>query len=168
MLKIKSLGCLSMAVLLALTITACGNDENDESTVMLTVASPNDDVKKFFESSMPLTTDADFFSAKDGDVCELVNSVEELKMLYSGTMPLPDIDFQKYTLVIGKKLMENSFYQLTRQQIVQEDSRYVLYLYVSPVSETGSWPAFSYLNFWGLYPKLSKRDIIVRIGSMLI
>ena len=163
MLKKIILVCLNLTVLLTLTMMSCSSDDNDESTVMIPVASPNDDVKEFFESSMPLASEADFFSERDGDVCELVNSTEELNDLYSGTMPLPNIDFQKYTLVIGKKLMENSFYKLSRQQMVQEDDHYVLYLYVSPVSETASWPAFSYLNFWGLYPKTSKRDIFVKI-----
>ena len=56
---------------------------------------------------------------------------------------MPSIDFKSYTLIIGQKLSNNVYQNLDKHDIVL--------------------PMFVYYNYWGLYPKMSKRDINVNI-----
>ena len=107
-------------------------------------------------------TSSSFFTdvARDTEICYVVNDNKDFQHLYKGKFTPPTIDFSKYTLVIGKVRMSESFFYVAKQEVeVKGNNSATINIYVAPVSEDGSWPSFSTLYFYGLYPKLPVKTI---------
>ena len=86
----------------------CNKDEEIDTSVGDPIQSvtPTIEISSFFDSAWTHLGDGSpksFFPNNRQDVCALVNSDEEFRELYQGTDEIPYIDFQQYTLVIGKK-----------------------------------------------------------------
>ncbi|MBR5919063.1 MAG: hypothetical protein IKZ83_04095, partial [Prevotella sp.] len=104
----KKILCFFSALLLAMaavTTTACSNDE--ESIPIDAEKSPSE----FFATNFPQEKDGEGTNIKDvsfagfdnqENVCLVVNSYEELKSIYWGKESLPEIDFSKNSLIIGR------------------------------------------------------------------
>lgn len=156
---------LFSALLLAMAAatTAC-NNEQETSRVISPETNLNEDLISFFDAELPFMENSKGFFTLDPpnkDVCYIVNKDNEFRDLYLGEKPLPSIDFTRYTLIMGKVQMQSSFYYVAKQNISISEKMVVVNLFVSPFSEDGSWPAFSTLYFWGLYPKFSAENISV-------
>ena len=156
---------LSTLLLLAMgmAMTACSSEDEEKT---LDVFSPetniSGEIKSFFEAELPLTNISEgFFTSenRDSEICHIINDDAELKKFYTGKRMLPSIDFSRYTLIIGKARMENSYYYVNKQDVSVFKNSAVVNLLVSPISQEGHWPAFSTLYFWGLYPKFHVKNI---------
>ena len=150
--------CKSIAIFLLLTMVFTGCSDDELSTIQ-PMSNIDDEIITFFENELPaMGTSNSFFTdeAKETEICHVINENHEFQHLYTP----PTIDFSKYTLVIGKVRMSESFFYVAKQEVeVKGNNSATINIYVAPVSEDGSWPSFSTLYFYGLYLKLPVKTI---------
>ena len=96
----------------------------------------------------------------DEDTYRIVNSMEELKSIYEGEATLPEIDFGKYTLVIGRVCLTLG-YRLVSQGFKGEgDSIFNLtFEYAADPQKYGFLGVMVDYYFWGLYPKMERQSL---------
>ena len=181
-MKKNLLFAMSAVLLMAgMVTTACSSDDDDDPKTpedpTETVISRNDgkiipvpgdksnfdDLYDFFNKELPLTSWGENNSAfllDNSETCYFINSYDDLKAIYTGKEQMPSIDFKSYTLIIGQKLSNNVYQNLDKQSFYERDGVTYLDLYFSGDIVL---PMLVYFNYWGLYPKMSKRDINVNI-----
>ena len=103
----------------------------------------------------------DIESYESASQCFVINSREELMAHYLGEAPFPDMDFDKYTLIVGQVIMPESYYIVLRQELVSDSDGLRLNVYV-PEKDSG-YLMLQQLFYWGLYPKLQSSNISVNI-----
>ena len=117
-------------------------------------------IPEFFDSELPKgTRSGSFFVESNQDECRVINSLEELKNIYCGDKEIPYIDFGKYTLVIGQRVMPDALYPVLRQNLEFREKKCQLSLYVPTVD--GVDFKTQYLYHWALYPKFNTERINV-------
>ena len=123
---------------------------NDDAGILPVTAS--EDVESFFETYLP-PSDYSYsntsFNFGEETECFVINDVDDFKTVAPESVTLPEIDFDKYTLIIGQVVMGSPGYRFVSQSI-HTDTLKVVYKNLGGVS-----PAIitSYY-FWGLYDKL--------------
>ena len=85
----------------------------------------------------------------------LIDSEKFLETVYTLNDSLPQIDFNKYMLLVGK-FRDNRSAVLKRQEIIAEDGLYTLKLYFEDNAQDLS---SGYRHYWALYPKLSSDSL---------
>ena len=121
----------------------------------------------FFNSELRLGTEGlpeCFFMGSQTNECYIINSKQELQELYSGKKDIPEIDFSKYTLIIGQEIMADYDNKIIRQELVCLDDCLLLNIFV-PKKEI-SLCLIDHLFFWGLYPKVGVKRITVKINEI--
>ena len=117
----------------------------------------------FFNKGLPIGSRSNsFFVGSDKDECYVINNLNELKSIYCGNEEIPELlNFNKYTLVIGQKVMPTVFYPVLSQELEFFDKKCELKLHVPALTaeNTTGLP----LYYWALYPKLKTEDISVKI-----
>ena len=92
----------------------------------------------------------------------VINSQQELADIYVGKKKLPEIDFDKYTLIIGQQIMPYRGFYIAKKKLSNGDNGLILNLYAKNDREL--LPCASQnLYFWGLYPKLSQKMVSVNV-----
>jgi hypothetical protein len=89
------------------------------------------------------------------DTCYVINNHRELDALYKGQKTIPDVDFEKYTLVIGRAYMPHTGESLGYHDVSSEGKNINLYIEAYPVG----LDVIELDYFWGLYPKF-ETDIL--------
>lgn len=163
---------LPLLAAIGLLITACSNDDEDKYThdmnTFIQNVAPSKEVSDFFDREWPfLGNDGNpqnFFSDSWQDTCRVINTKLEFLELYHGGEKIPYIDFQTYSLVIGKIVFrtiigENRPMKFREQKLYIVPDGYVLNLYFDY-----SIPEVSIYNdmfacFWGLYPKIDEKTV---------
>lgn len=141
------------------------NDSIDES------------VRSFFEKELQkgyLTGGHvnDHFVIRDGfffeeeNTCYRINSMEELASLYHGSDVLPEINFEKYTLLLGCKVFHdaNTDVDNTKLVLVETPIEYQLNLCTRHLE--GEWASCGItleIIYYGFYPKLKNKNIKVNL-----
>ena len=121
-----------------------------------------DSIKEFYDNYYGLDTDfRSFFDNSNKSQCLVINSTEELKTHYLGDYPFPELDFERYTLIVGQKMMPESYYTVLRQELISFGDELRLNVYVPKLD--GAYTAFQNLFYWGLYPKVQSSNITVKI-----
>lgn len=127
------------------------------------------EIYSFFDSELPFCVKSKgFFGDSNlgvGDErCLIVNSRKELEDIYSGNNTIPEIDFQRYNLVIGVRIMPAYGYKCVRQVLIPNKggSSAILNLYIENKYEYNPC-ADAPLYFWGLYPIISLSTIKTNI-----
>ena len=121
-----------------------------------------DSIKEFYNNHYGLDTDfRSFFDNSNKNQCLVVNSTEELKNHYLGDHPFPEVDFDRYTLIVGQEMMPESYYTVLRQELISFGDELRLNVYVPKLEN--AYTAFQHLFYWGLYPKLQSSNISVNI-----
>ena len=92
------------------------------------------------------------------DTCFVINNQAQLASLYIGQNTIPEIDFSKYTLVIGRAHMPSSGELLIYHDI--SAARQTLNLFIKQYSAGLSAIYFEY--YWGLYPKFEGDRLICK------
>ncbi|MDO5615571.1 MAG: hypothetical protein Q4G16_05230 [Cruoricaptor ignavus] len=158
----RTLGLLFILMLAVSYSCNRSGDERKESKIIPIVDIPKD-VSNFLEKGLPNTSESEcFFISQDDDIFYLINNIEDFRDVYSCDDELPEIDFTKYSLIIGKKEMPNSFYLLADQYI--EETEMLNLTIVATLPKSGHWPAFNDFYYWGIYPKLPNKELIVNIN----
>ena len=92
----------------------------------------------------------------------MINSQQEFQAAYMGTKDLPEVDFNQYTLVIGRTWGNDGSYVLDKTVLYDRDLTYELeaqFLHYLNCSFVCSIIQFYY---WSLYPKLEPKEIILK------
>lgn len=150
----------------------CDSDDGDDQLgIEVTHINADDEVKDFFEKELTSFTDVvptSFFVMMEGNAHFVINSKEEFQSIYQGHEQLPEIDFSKYTLIVGQQkrnveLGKESPGQFLEQKLYQTDDGYQMYLYCKSVVPDAVLYAISYIYYWGLYPKQDINELNVNI-----
>lgn len=114
----------------------------------------------FFNEGLPIGKRSEsFFVGSDKDECYVINSLQELKSIYCGDKEYPELDFDKYTLVIGQKVNPDAFYPVLKQDLTFLDNKCLLNIYVPDFKELNTTNVPFY--YWALYPKFNTEGINV-------
>ena len=156
------------AILVASTfLGACSSDDDSISKdVIQPVSLTSGPIVEFFNAELRRSTNSfwcDDYSGLYGDIPNIVcvvNSRQELADIYMGKKELPDIDFDKYTLIIGQQMMPGFGFYLTKKELTLSDDGLILTLYTRNDSDIIP-DALQHLYFWDLYPKLSQTKVSV-------
>jgi len=131
--------------------------------VILPVSVTDEKILQFFYYAIPPTAEMSnnyFFEGipRDKDTCLMFNSKYELEQACTFPNFLPDIDFENYTLTIGKQGEGVRLGSHVIDQKIFENN--VLTLLVN--SRTVGGPASAgILYYWGIYPKLPNKPFYV-------
>lgn len=130
--------------------------------IMSNSIKPDNDLSEFFKESLKYSQSAPFFSLSGSyysDTCAVYNSEKELKEAYSGNRLLPAIDFNTYSLIIGRAFRYSIDCHVTNVSLYNElDAYRILVTMTDPDSGRDAIDASF---FWGLYPKMKPKEIIV-------
>ena len=132
--------------------------DSTEAYIVISAVPVSDEVKTFFDEVLPylpiLPLELSPFSFSPSKESEffVINSEQELRDIYKGEKPLPLLDFEQNTLIIGQKLMPGASFHLESVELRVYDDSNVLAIYTRE-------PPYLYstlynLYFWGLFPKI--------------
>lgn len=137
------------------------NSSKVDSTGSYTVISTvevSEEVKTFFDEALPYQLEkASWFTIdelKDEAyyVCHVINNTAELNSKYVGDSQLPNIDFNKYTLVFGQALIGCSMtFDFIDIHLYENRSELMIHANVLPGWTVSGLTPF---RFWGLFPKI--------------
>lgn len=145
-------------LVLGILILSAGCDkEEDTKNKTVYPLTPSESIKTFFDESW---TNGNCFTRLDNDTLHVINDKAQFRAMYQCSNELPDINFDKYTLVLGSKVLFSLYdYAVEEQYIVMGDTP-TLYLRVrEPVN--GSWTSLGTLYYWAIYPKINSKKITV-------
>lgn len=173
---------LFLTCILTGLFVACSNDEVDGNPEEVTNSSDSvsvnsgeiekliqpidvtgSPIEDFFNVELRNTAMAFFF---DGDrpICDnfvyVVNSRQEFADVYQGKKELPEVDFEKYTLIIGKEMMPCLGFYIAKKELLAREDGLELTIYTKNDNEICAL-ALQNLYYWGLYPKQSQKKISV-------
>lgn len=141
---------LCCVLFLGLFASCKGIDPTGDAGVLPVSAS--EDVESFFESHLPpsdYSHSNTSFNFGEETECFVINDVDDFKAVAPESVTLPEIDFDKYTLIIGQVVMGSPGYRFVSQSI-HTDTLKVVYKNLggaSPATMTSYY-------FWGLYDML--------------
>ena len=171
MRKVLFLTCIIAGILVG-----CSSDDS----IILPINVTDGPIAVFFNAELPeLNKSSDFYrnsksffydpdsyggtAIEENRVC-IINSRQELADIYLGDKELPEIDFDKYTLVIGQQIMPVLGFYIVNKKLVESGEEFVLKLYARNDGEVLA-TALQNLYFWGLYPKLAQKTISVSVST---
>lgn len=137
-------------------VAGCEKDKyNDGLDVGTRPIKPSAEVQAFFdenlESFVAQVLPGNGISEPHTEGCVLINSAVEFPTL-------PDIDFEKYTIVVGREMVAHPGYRLLTQGIDIESETMTLNLVVE--RPAGPSPTVvDELYYWGEYSKLPQKQI---------
>ena len=173
-----------MSMLLPLGLfSACSNDEEFEGSSIstndqvisdgmeITTDLTDESVLSFFKEKLKKAYLAANYHAKDGflfkeNTCYRINSMEELASLYQGSDVLPEIDFDKYTLLLGSKIYTDTDTDVENVKpiLFETEKDYQLNLYTHHLEGEWGSPCINLqLLYFGFYPKLKDKEIVVNL-----
>lgn len=91
----------------------------------------------------------------------VINSEQELKDAYTGDKQLPTIDFNQYTLLIGKDWAYDSSYQLNDIRLYDKGGQYVLDIDILHHVWGWAYSMIENLFYWKVYPKLQDKEFVL-------
>ncbi len=125
-----------------------------------------EELNVFFERYLPPISGGSssfrcFFTEYSGVNLLIINSFDELRAHMLASIEPPAIDFDKYTLIIGRTMVTAPGCYVADQNIIVDSENLKLNLIVE---QPEIWDAITALQFhWGLYPKLPEMPIEVNV-----
>jgi hypothetical protein len=120
----------------------------------------------FFEKYLPPISGSFssecFFVEDRENRCLMINSVDELKAIMYSPVELPEIDFGKYTLVMGQYWVSSGGFKLVSQGIEIKSGEIILNLVTDYEFDVVD-AMISRLYYWGIYPKLPQNSITITV-----
>lgn len=96
----------------------------------------------------------------DDESILVINSQEEFQKAYMGTKDLPRVDFNIYTLVIGRTWGNDGSYKLADIILNDKGLNYELETRLNHYVDRIANCAIQTIFYWRLYPKLAQKPII--------
>lgn len=127
---------LFSVIALFLLIGNAGCEKEKKHETFFPIKNIPEQVSIFFENKLPKTSESTcFFNLGKEDAFYVINSKDKLQTVYSCEEKLPEIDFTRYSLVIGQKRMPNSYYSVSNQEIVESSEDLELNIIAKTLSE---------------------------------
>ena len=130
-------------------------DESDPLSVFFRGAL-HDKIPIYYHGITDFCTDISY------ENCHVINSRQEFEQADKGNQELPDVDFSRYTLIIGWTFGENGTFKLEDVTLRDKGDCYELETRVRPNAGGDGTQAHINFYYWRLYPKLEKKNIIVK------
>lgn len=160
-----------LIILLPLLLTGCKNefesifdDNNPEVITPILIAGDNESAPDgFFDdfSGFPQLAGSVMTKNRASEECAMIindrSLLTDLVVSEDQTLRWPDIDFSKYSLILGRFSTPETGYNIARQRVVDKGDRLVLYLEVTRNEILQMFPATNY--FGAIYPKLPDRAV---------
>ncbi len=148
---------IPLLLLMAVGFVGCGDTDDSMTT--------DEQVEAFFKkaSNDLIGGRVSFFPDRtwNADVSPLIiNSDKDFHSAYYGKEQLPTIDFSRYTLIIGALYVPADNY-VKKQELIRNGVDATLNLYLE-ISDQATTCDFNHELYWGIYPKLSIRNIYVK------
>lgn len=166
----KYLAILSFLIATSTVLFGCSSDD-EEGLKEIKAVPMEENVDSFFKEKIAHAYSKVSYQADDGFIlkensCNRIDSKEELMALYRGDDVLPEIDFSKYTLVLGARIYYGDGidkYHI-KQAIFESPGGYILNLYCHRFEDWAELDIIpSQILYYGLYPKLLHREITVNL-----
>ena len=90
----------------------------------------------------------------------VINSREEFQKAYMGTKDLPNVDFNQYTLIIGRTWGSDGSYMLADIILKDKGANYELETKLNHYVDRAATLAIQIIFYWRLYPKLAQKPIV--------
>ena len=148
----------SMLIITFSCLLSCNKSDQRDEGIMPVTAS--EDVVNFFNEHLRARSEQQV-GLTLGDKTEffVVNCEVEFRELLCSDIELPAIDFEKYTLLIGRVVNGHPSLRYKNQKVYIEDN-IVTFRVTFEEMTTGVFPqCIAYYNFWGLYDKLPEGNI---------
>lgn len=165
-MKIRTLILAAALLLSGAGFAGCSDSDEQPTAAGTPPVTPSQDVSDFFDAHLS-GHETDFnFSYMDcyETECFLINTAEELRKIVPEPIELPDIDFAKYSLIVGQHVFEEPRYSLESQAV--ETGTDVLTLNMVYRVLDGAAPAVEApYYFWSIYDKLPEYEVNVNITT---
>ena len=141
-------------------LSSCEEPVPDAIAGISPVSAP-DELSAFFESYLPAVSHSrnTSFLFVDSQECHVINNMKEFEAITNVSTVLPEIDFEKYTLIIGHIEKGYASYTFEKQEIYIDPDKVTLVVTLRKFSGNGEpyiyHPEDTYYDFWGLYEKIS-------------
>lgn len=174
---ILKLGLFLLAVLLQ---TGCSGDDEEEKIngTIIEETDCGEQINSFFSYELPSSSvyhySRYFFSTQeefDYNICYVINSNEEFRNVFRGKSAdkvLPEIDFTRYTLIIGQERPDLGYRpkDLIKKYLYETPEGYILELHYNQVvmkkNSVDTFPDYI-VYYWGIYPKIKGNIINVKL-----
>ena len=181
---------LPLLLVLMLGNTGCSSDDeyvtkvvvdeedDDDPNVIATFrkSKADKDVADFFASELPISYQMKKgkpfnwnvklnAGADESDTCIIINDQSDFSLLYRGEKPLPQIDFNSQTLIIGWK-PSDAVSDIEKLVLRKENEGYSLDLCTLRYKEYAYLvETFTcYICFWGVFPKQTDAPIAINFS----
>ena len=153
---------------LTATLAACSSDEDDN------IPAEKESIEDFFKKTLPQEQEGSGTDVKDvpftgfdkqENVCVVINSYDELKTIYQGNNPLPEVDFSKYSLIIGRAWI-NVGYKFKNLTISEDNKGNSVVTLHFTVLYDATLAMVTYYYYWVLCPKFSPTQLDVKIETV--
>ena len=181
-MKKKNWAAIALMMATAM-IVGCSSDNDEDDNIIMPVNVVDESVVEFFQTELPEVhsssenysrhTTSFFYDPEANGLGSVdpenffcvINSRQELADIYLGDKELPEIDFDKYTLIVGQQIMPFLGFYVGKKELVVDNDRLVFNLYARHDSNDDSLLAlmYQYLYFWAVYPKLSQKAISINV-----
>ena len=189
MKRIRIIVILS-GLLISVGLTSCSSDDeyvakvvvdeedDDDPNVIATFrkSKADKDVADFFASELPISYQMKKgkpfnwnvklnAGADESDTCIIINDQSDFSLLYRGEKPLPQIDFNSQTLIIGWK-PSDAVSDIEKLVLRKENEGYSLDLCTLRYKEYAYLvETFTcYICFWGVFPKQTDAPIAINFS----
>ena len=156
------------ATLLLLTMASCQKDETDSENSGGTTRT--EDSGAFIDSTSvnlkPLSSDCFYTSCSylHGDTCFLINNSEAIEPKYFGDKEIPEVDFEKQTVLMGG--FQNYPGCVVEKQSVNVTDDFVIVNLVVSQPYTVLTSIEDYY-FWGIYDKLPDKKVVLKKKTVI-
>ena len=165
-MKIRTLILAAALLLSGAGFAGCSDSDEAPTAAGTPPVAPSQEITDFFDAHLS-GHETDFnFSYMDcyETECFLINTAEELRKIVPEPIELPDIDFAKYSLIVGQHVFGEPRYSLESQAVETGTDALTLNLVYSEFC--GIAPAMvAPYYFWGLYDKLPEYEVNVNITT---
>ena len=130
--------------------------DSTEAYIVISAVPVSDEVKAFFDEALPNEKGNPAFTFPTGNdnLFYAINSQQDLIDRYIGIKQLPSIDFDKYTLIIGRAYMPGLTYHVESLEIHKYENTQTLCVFTDK-PESVFWMAYN-MYFWGVFPHNNK------------
>jgi len=168
---------VTLMLLAMVLLSACKNDSDEENVIsgmIIEEVKCDPTITAFFDEKVYSGGNysimggdyTPFLNEKTGEIRDIIviNSEEELLDIFPDAINLPEIDFSKNSLVIGRMHFVNTLgekrpIEQKRKVMYKNGNDYTLSLYYSySIIEIAS-DMVEYVATWGIYPKLSSNSL---------
>ena len=144
----------------------CSDSDEAPTAAGTPPVAPSQEITDFFEAHLSGHSSDFNFSHIDcyETECFLINTVDGLREIVPEPIELPDIDFAKYSLIVGQHVFGSPSYSLESQAVETGADALTLNLVYRVLQGVAPTVMTTYY-FWGIYDKLPEYEVNVNITT---